>query len=47
MDYSMPVSTGRQPRSRLYVCPACGQTKQDELQPECPADGELMEPAQQ
>jgi ABC-type ATPase with predicted acetyltransferase domain len=33
------------PKVRQYKCPACGFTTQDELQPECPADGTLMEVA--
>lgn len=44
MDYSMQISSGPEPKVRLYRCPACGLEKRGELQPECPDDGELMEP---
>lgn len=36
----------RAPQMMDYRCPACGTTQSEELRPQCPKDGTLMDPVE-
>lgn len=43
-DYRVPGTPS--PRMVDYKCPVCDKVISDELQPQCPNDGTLMEPVE-